>query len=237
VPTFVTIALRLARAGARRIGRTVATALRAGSARDEDDDRGRRRRRRRPALRILVALFTLFVVGPFAVALVVIIGASNDAGMGARASATRAPVEGGRTVRTAQGDEITLVPLQDRRRRPLLDERGRPVEVAEDIAPQVQALLLSLEVELEGAVTVLASYRTAGEQVQATVCTTAATCEPIALPGASPHEQGRALDLACEGRPMGRRSACYRWLGDNADRFGLRSCDRTRPWHWTDTCD
>lgn len=59
----------------------------------------------------------------------------------------------------------------------------------------------------------------------------------VAPPGRSAHQTGRALDLHL-GVPIGsryvnqqRQTQAYRWLQNNANRFGFYPYER-EPWHW-----
>lgn len=49
-----------------------------------------------------------------------------------------------------------------------------------------------------------------------------------AKPGASPHEEGVAVDI----NNSSRRDPAYRWLHRNAARFGFESTIRSEAWHW-----
>lgn len=59
---------------------------------------------------------------------------------------------------------------------------------------------------------------------------------PVAPPTSSAHEYGLAVDFYCgsERYTITRRSRCYRWLADNAHRFGLYNLT-SEPWHWSTT--
>ncbi len=59
---------------------------------------------------------------------------------------------------------------------------------------------------------------------------------PTARPGASMHEQGKAIDITYNGRVIGTRSsAAFQWLKNNADRYGLCNLP-SEPWHWSVNC-
>ena len=62
----------------------------------------------------------------------------------------------------------------------------------------------------------------------------ASSCRPpTARPGQSMHEQGLAIDFTLNGRLITSRSnPGYRWLAQNAGRFGLRNLPE-EPWHWS----
>ncbi len=56
---------------------------------------------------------------------------------------------------------------------------------------------------------------------------------PTARPGRSNHETGRAIDFTYQGRAIPKRSSpAFRWLADNAWRFGLFNLP-SEPWHWS----
>ena len=56
---------------------------------------------------------------------------------------------------------------------------------------------------------------------------------PTARPGASQHEQGKAIDFRYNGRTIPtRNNAGYRWLRDNAAAYGFYNLP-SEPWHWS----
>ncbi len=56
---------------------------------------------------------------------------------------------------------------------------------------------------------------------------------PTARPGASMHEQGKAIDFTYNGRTIGSRSSpAFQWLAANAGRYGFRNLP-SEPWHWS----
>ena len=56
---------------------------------------------------------------------------------------------------------------------------------------------------------------------------------PTARPGRSMHERGLAVDLTGGGRAITTRSSpAFRWLADNASRFGFFNLP-SEPWHWS----
>ena len=56
---------------------------------------------------------------------------------------------------------------------------------------------------------------------------------PTARPGASQHEQGKAVDFRYNGRTIPtRNNAGYRWLRDNAASYGFYNLP-SEPWHWS----
>jgi peptidoglycan hydrolase CwlO-like protein len=56
---------------------------------------------------------------------------------------------------------------------------------------------------------------------------------PTARPGASQHEQGKAIDFRYAGRTIPtRNNAGYRWLRDNAASYGFYNLP-SEPWHWS----
>lgn len=52
---------------------------------------------------------------------------------------------------------------------------------------------------------------------------------PTARPGTSMHERGLAIDF---NDCATHSTVCFRWLDDNAGRFGLRNLP-SEPWHWS----
>ena len=56
---------------------------------------------------------------------------------------------------------------------------------------------------------------------------------PTARPGASMHEQGKAIDFTYNGRTIGTRSSpAFRWLSANAGQYGFKNLP-SEPWHWS----
>ncbi len=56
---------------------------------------------------------------------------------------------------------------------------------------------------------------------------------PTARPGASMHEQGKAIDFTYNGRTIGTRSSpAFRWLSANAAQYGFYNLP-SEPWHWS----
>ena len=56
---------------------------------------------------------------------------------------------------------------------------------------------------------------------------------PTARPGASMHEQGKAIDFRYNGRTISTRdNAGYRWLRNNAAAYGFYNLP-SEPWHWS----
>lgn len=55
---------------------------------------------------------------------------------------------------------------------------------------------------------------------------------PTARPGQSMHERGLAVDFTQNGRTLRRDSSGYRWLVNNAGRYGFRNLP-SEPWHWS----
>jgi hypothetical protein len=56
---------------------------------------------------------------------------------------------------------------------------------------------------------------------------------PTAIPGASMHERGLAIDFQCAGQSMsGRSSPCFDWMAAHAAAFGLFNLP-SEPWHWS----
>ena len=57
---------------------------------------------------------------------------------------------------------------------------------------------------------------------------------PTARPGRSQHELGLAIDFTENGQILSRSSPGYRWLVENAERYGLKNLP-SEPWHWSTT--
>jgi D-alanyl-D-alanine carboxypeptidase len=59
-------------------------------------------------------------------------------------------------------------------------------------------------------------------------------CNPLtALPGASRHQQGLAIDFTCNGVLIQNpTNECFVWLAANAGSYGLRNLAQ-EPWHWS----
>lgn len=94
---------------------------------------------------------------------------------------------------------------------------------------------------------VISSYRTCQQQVELRKvnCETikaeeiftkpAEQCKtPTEIPGESLHNQGLALDFACEGTAKFEESPCYAWVKQNAAKYGFKQ-HKLEPWHWSPT--
>jgi LAS superfamily LD-carboxypeptidase LdcB len=55
---------------------------------------------------------------------------------------------------------------------------------------------------------------------------------PTARPGSSNHERGLAIDFTSGGSVLSRSSSAFKWLQNNAGRFGFRNLP-SEPWHWS----
>ena len=55
---------------------------------------------------------------------------------------------------------------------------------------------------------------------------------PTARPGASMHERGLAVDFTQNGRALWSNTSGYRWLKQNAAKYGFRNLP-SEPWHWS----
>lgn len=120
---------------------------------------------------------------------------------------------------------------------PLANVRGIVVHV--DIADQLRALLAAADAagfSLGGG-----GYRDSSQQqrLREQNCpnpetSPASSCRPpTARPGASMHERGIAVDFTSGGRLIESRSnPAFRWLADNAGRFGFQNLP-SEPWHWS----
>ena len=121
--------------------------------------------------------------------------------------------------------------------------RVRGIQVARQIAPQVEGLLAAAEadgVRLSGW-----GYRSTERQIElrrkhcgtshydiwekpSSECT-----PPTARPGRSMHERGLAIDFTYNGHAIGSRDTPgFQWLAGNAARFGLKNLP-SEPWHWS----
>jgi hypothetical protein len=117
------------------------------------------------------------------------------------------------------------------------------INVSADIASQVAGLLAAAQAA--GFVMSGGGYRSPAAQiaVRRSNCgpssydiyqkPPSACRPPAARPGQSMHEQGKAIDFVCNGALItSRGSACWRWLANNAARFGLFNLP-SEPWHWS----
>ena len=118
----------------------------------------------------------------------------------------------------------------------------RGFRVARSLAPRLAALLAAADadgVPLRGS-----GYRSRDRQIELRQKHCGPThydiwerpsnqCRPpTATPGRSMHERGLALDFTQHGRALTRESSGFRWLMQNAARFGLRNLP-SEPWHWS----
>lgn len=115
----------------------------------------------------------------------------------------------------------------------------RGITVRADIADQLQGLLEASDgpgLALGGG-----GYRDPSDQqrLREQNCpdpesSPAASCRPpTARPGESMHEEGLAIDFTSNGQLItSRRNPAYRWLANNAGRFGFSNLPE-EPWHWS----
>lgn len=156
-----------------------------------------------------------------------------------------------------KNDELAAqLALASRRRSPAASSGDRPgfpsasdivnvrgIWVHRDIADSLDAMLA--RAEAEGHNFSGGGYRDSQSQIRLrrAHCGTsdyaiwrmpASQCRPpTARPGASMHEQGKAIDFRYNGSIIGSRSnAGYRWLAANAAEFGFFNLP-SEPWHWS----
>ena len=119
---------------------------------------------------------------------------------------------------------------------------GGVIEVAGDIAPQVQRLLG--DAADDGIVMCGTGYRDPADQIRVRRqnCGTSyyaiyqapssACSPPTARPGESMHEQGLAIDFTVGGRTLSSTSSAYRWMKANSSNYGLYNL-AGEPWHFS----
>lgn len=118
----------------------------------------------------------------------------------------------------------------------------RGIVVHESIADQLASLLAAAEadgVRLSGG-----GYRSASSQIRlrrahcgssdyAIYNMPSSQCRPpTARPGNSMHERGLAVDFTQNGRTLRRDSSGFRWMVNNASKYGFRNLP-SEPWHWS----
>ena len=110
----------------------------------------------------------------------------------------------------------------------------------------LQTSLMLSDAKLAGIkLSVSSSYRTCQQQMELRKvnCETikaeeiftkpAEQCKtPTEIPGQSLHNQGLALDLACEDNPNFQESSCYSWMQQNAIKYGFKQ-HPSEAWHWS----
>lgn len=110
----------------------------------------------------------------------------------------------------------------------VVDIGGKPVEIETAKAYKRMAAAAAADgVNLQ----VVSGYRTNEKQEYLYGCYINKNCNSgnkAARPKYSEHQSGHALDLNSHDR----RSAQYRWLANNAHRFGFRETVAGEPWHW-----
>jgi len=119
---------------------------------------------------------------------------------------------------------------------------GGSIQVAGDIAPQIQRLLS--DAADAGIVMCGNGYRDPAEQIRvrrencgtsnyAIYQAPSSYCSPpTARPGQSMHEQGLAIDFTVGGRTLSSSSAAYRWMKANASNYGMYNL-AGEPWHFS----
>jgi hypothetical protein len=120
--------------------------------------------------------------------------------------------------------------------------RVRGFRVARALAPRLAALLSAAEAD---GITLRGSgYRSRDRQIELRQRHCGPThfdiwerpssqCRPpTATPGRSMHERGLAIDFTQHGRALTRESPGFRWLMQNAARFGFKNLP-SEPWHWS----
>jgi peptidoglycan hydrolase-like protein with peptidoglycan-binding domain len=118
----------------------------------------------------------------------------------------------------------------------------RGIQVARQIAPKVEALMAAAQAD--GIILTGGGWRSRERQIElrrqhcgptqydiyerpSGECT-----PPTAPPGRSMHEQGLAIDFQHNGQSLGATSPAFRWLAQNASRFGFYNLP-SEPWHWS----
>ena len=138
-------------------------------------------------------------------------------------------------------DEATLVsstPEQSWRGRPLLMRRGT-FQAWRAMVAAARREVPALQYEPD-ALKVFSAYRSPAYDAQR--CATEGNCDGVRRAQCSSHRTGLTLDLVLDGRPPVdstadadrlrlSRSLAYRWLVNNADRFGFVNY-LYEPWHW-----
>lgn len=120
----------------------------------------------------------------------------------------------------------------------------RGIQVARQIAPQVDALVAAAEregVKLSGG-----GYRSSEQQIKLRIAhcggntpyniyekPSSQCTPPTAPPGRSNHEKGLAIDFKYNGQGIKTRTnPGFVWLAKNAARYGLYNLP-SEPWHWS----
>lgn len=68
-----------------------------------------------------------------------------------------------------------------------------------------------------------------------TCSNTSSCCSPPTAPvGKSMHERGLAIDFTQHGSIIDRNDPLFRWLTQNASKYGLKNLP-SEPWHWSTT--
>jgi LAS superfamily LD-carboxypeptidase LdcB len=116
---------------------------------------------------------------------------------------------------------------------------GTRIEVDSSIASNVAQLVKAARgagIALDGS-----GWRSSLRQAQLRIangctCSDSSKCcnPPTAPVGKSQHEVGLAIDFTVNGQTVKSNTAAYRWLVENAGRYGLRNLPG-EPWHWSTT--
>jgi hypothetical protein len=120
----------------------------------------------------------------------------------------------------------------------------RGIQVARQIAPQIDALLAAAE--REGVKLTGGGYRSSEQQIKLRIAHCGGNTPyniyqkppsqctpPTAPPGRSNHEKGLAIDFKYNGQGIKSRSnPGFVWLARNAAKYGLYNLP-SEPWHWS----
>ncbi len=110
------------------------------------------------------------------------------------------------------------------------------------VAPDVEAMVAAAFAD--GVVLQGSSFRDTNRQIElrrshcgssydAVFNAPSSSCSPpTARPGFSMHERGLAIDFSEGGRALGRSSAAFAWLAENAADYGFFNLP-SEPWHWS----
>lgn len=155
--------------------------------------------------------------------------------------------------------DVTLMPETESADTAVLSDEGAPsgptsgcpegigrttngISVCNNLVSKINAMIIAAKNASPSCVLVGGGHRSKASQIALRVKNCAGNttdrnpnpaCNPMtALPGASRHQQGLAIDFTKNGKAITSSDVCFTWLSANASSYGLRNLPQ-EPWHWS----